>query len=455
MGIRMCRSSVRCQFSRQVCDRDQSVLANDEGTLDGVFQFADVSRPIMGHENRQRFRGDPLDGSLLQTIEARDELIHQEGQVLFASAQWGKFDAKNVHAIIEIFPEDSASDLFGQVFVGGDNHPSVGRFGTCSPQRFICALLQHAQQSYLKGGTDLADLIEKDGSPPGQREPAGFVFVRTGEGPRFVTEQFRLEERIRESAAIDGDERSLRAGAERVDRSRDEFLAGSRVSEDQHRAGTGRDRWEDFEHPLHEGTSAGQIADLESPLKFLPQRLDLREVAKGLCAADHAAVTVTENRRGNADGNATPLRRDDVSRLADDRFPRLQCLLKGARRLAHIGSKYFGAASSDRFLPGDACDLLGGPVEGSHAPSEIDRKDAIGDALENGFRRRDGKWSFHDSALCHRAEHRGRRGGILKDTPSLGWILLLACSGNERSRSRPFVDNEEILAYLDACPIRR
>ena len=41
---------------------------------------------------------------------------------------------------------------------------------------------------------------------------------------------------------------------------------------------------QDLEDLLHQRTAADQVADLEAPLEFLAQRLDLAEIAEGLHA---------------------------------------------------------------------------------------------------------------------------------------------------------------------------
>ena len=102
IGTLVHRCAVRRQILGQVSDADVPLVAENEGPLDGVFQFADIPRPIMGHEERQGFRGDSRHGFPLQPVEPGDELLHEKRNVLFPSAQRGKFDARHVHAVVEI-----------------------------------------------------------------------------------------------------------------------------------------------------------------------------------------------------------------------------------------------------------------------------------------------------------------------------------------------------------------
>jgi hypothetical protein len=84
--VRSSGGSVGRQFPGQMTDADNPVFAEDKGAFDGVFQFSDISRPIMGHEEGQGFGRDSLKGFLLQPVETGHELVHQEGNVLFSSA---------------------------------------------------------------------------------------------------------------------------------------------------------------------------------------------------------------------------------------------------------------------------------------------------------------------------------------------------------------------------------
>ena len=78
-----------------------------------------------------------------------------------------------------------------------------------------------------------------------------------------------------------------------MDRPCHQLLPGSGFSEDRNSAGAGGDGGQNLEYALHQGTSAGQIADPEFFIQFLAQRLDLGKIAECLCAADHAAIGIS------------------------------------------------------------------------------------------------------------------------------------------------------------------
>ena len=82
---------------------------------------------------------------------------------------------------------------------------------------------------------ELTHLIEEDRAAIGGFDAAGLVGERAGEGAAHVTEQLGLDEIRGDGAAVDGDEGAAAAAAVVMDGARDEFLAGARLAEDEHR----------------------------------------------------------------------------------------------------------------------------------------------------------------------------------------------------------------------------
>ncbi len=77
--------------------------------------------------------------------------------------------------------------------------------------------LQNVQELGLHLGRNLADLIEEDGAPVGELEPADSLGDGACEGPFFVTEELTFDEAGRQRAAVDLDEGLLGALAGGVD----------------------------------------------------------------------------------------------------------------------------------------------------------------------------------------------------------------------------------------------
>ena len=87
-------------------------------------------------------------------------------------------------------------------------------------------LLQHSQQFDLDVHRHLADFIQKNGACMGQFEAADAALDRAAERATLVTEQLALHEADGEGRAVDLDEWLFRARTARMQRPRDEFLAG-------------------------------------------------------------------------------------------------------------------------------------------------------------------------------------------------------------------------------------
>jgi hypothetical protein len=122
--------------------------------------------------------------------------------------------------------------------MGGRHDAHIDRLGLRRADRPYRPLLQHAQQLHLQRRRHVADLVEKQRATVRCTEQAGVARDRATEGAAFVTEQFGFEQRVRYRAAVDGDERRLRARAGAVQRARQQFLAGAAVAAYQH-AGIG------------------------------------------------------------------------------------------------------------------------------------------------------------------------------------------------------------------------
>ena len=96
------------------------------------------------------------------------------------------------------------------------------------------ARLERAQQLRLELERQLADLVEEHRAAVGRLEGAGAVAVGAGEGAAHVAEELALDEVRADRAAVDDDERLVRARAALDDLGRDELLAGAALAVDEH-----------------------------------------------------------------------------------------------------------------------------------------------------------------------------------------------------------------------------
>ncbi|HXV20177.1 MAG TPA: hypothetical protein VD811_04180, partial [Desulfuromonadales bacterium] len=122
--------------------------AGDVGVLDGIFQFADVSRPVVGHQQGHRPAGD-LGDALAAGVELLDEGLRQQGDVLLALAQRRQVDGDDAEPVVEVLAEIPLVDLPAQVLVGGGDDAHVGLAGLDAADALELPLLQHPQQLRL------------------------------------------------------------------------------------------------------------------------------------------------------------------------------------------------------------------------------------------------------------------------------------------------------------------
>ena len=95
--------------------------------------------------------------------------------------------------------------------------------------------LEAAQQLRLVLERELAELVEEHRATIGALEHARAGRDRAGERAALVTEQLALDERRRDRAAIEHDERLAAPARARVERARDELLAGAGLAIDDDR----------------------------------------------------------------------------------------------------------------------------------------------------------------------------------------------------------------------------
>ncbi len=111
----------------------------------------------------------------------------------------------------------------------------------------------------------VADLVEEECAAGRQLELAELLLVRAGEGATFVSEQRALDEFVRYRGQIDGDERRLAAARLAMEQAREELLARSAFTENQHR---GRE-FGDLLHEIDNVADLAARADQELALALL------------------------------------------------------------------------------------------------------------------------------------------------------------------------------------------
>ena len=103
------------------------------------------------------------------------------------------------------------------------------------PETLDLVLLQDAQQLRLQLERHVADLVEEQRALVRELEPSDLLRQRAREGAFLMTEPFALEQSGRRRRAVHRHQRAVAPVARRVQRPREQFLAGARLAEQQHR----------------------------------------------------------------------------------------------------------------------------------------------------------------------------------------------------------------------------
>ncbi len=166
-------------------------------------------------------------------------------------AQRRLVNAQHAQPVIEIRAEAPGLDRAVEIDVRGRDDPHVHRDRFLPAEPLDLALLQEAQQACLAFDRHIADLVEKQRAAVRRFDPARAPLVRAGERAAFIAEQFRLQQVMRNRAAVDRDERPLAAAGALVNRERRQLLAGARLARDEHARVGLRDLADRAEQLLH------------------------------------------------------------------------------------------------------------------------------------------------------------------------------------------------------------
>jgi hypothetical protein len=97
-------------------------------------------------------------------------------------------DCDQVQTVEQVFTELPGGDQFRQITVGCGDDAHIDSPRSARSQRFICSVLQHAQEFDLRARVQIADLIEKDRPAIGHLEAALAIRASVGECTSDVAE---------------------------------------------------------------------------------------------------------------------------------------------------------------------------------------------------------------------------------------------------------------------------
>src|SRR5262249_19486577 len=164
---RMPAASNRGAGPEHQVDAERTVLGQDDGALDHVAQFADVSRPVVGRELLEALVREHDLRAVEPARREVQEMRRQQPDVLQATAQRRQLDWKDRQSVVQVTAEPAGLALLLEIVIrcGDDAHVQLSY--VVFPDALDLLVLQHAQQLALKLEGDLTDLVEEDRPPVG------------------------------------------------------------------------------------------------------------------------------------------------------------------------------------------------------------------------------------------------------------------------------------------------
>src|SRR5262249_35593397 len=121
-------------------------LSNQQHFAHDVFQFADVTRPVLSAQSFQRIR---MDGRFCDTEFRRvlaKKISNKLGNIFFTFAQWWKSDNDDAEAIEEVFAKLVGRDGGLKIAMSRCNHADVDRNRFFAPEPLQSFFLQNSHK---------------------------------------------------------------------------------------------------------------------------------------------------------------------------------------------------------------------------------------------------------------------------------------------------------------------
>ncbi|MNF78791.1 hypothetical protein D3C84_609870 [compost metagenome] len=149
-------------------------------------------------------------------------------------AQGGQLQGDHVQAVVEVLTELADLGQALEVAVGRGDQAHIDFLRLYRAYSANFTFLQYAQQACLGFERQFADFIEEQGAAVRGFHQPGTTGAGAGECAFFMAEQFRLDEGLGDGSAVHRDHRRLGAPGQVVQRPGDQFLAGTRLTLNQH-----------------------------------------------------------------------------------------------------------------------------------------------------------------------------------------------------------------------------
>src|SRR5581483_8931357 len=181
---------------------DRILAAQRDGTLDTVFQLADVTRPLILHKI---LHGGLSDLDVLPGNKLVQKPVDQSGNIGLALPQRRKVQGHNIQTEIEVFAECPFFVCSFKISIGGRDNSYVDFYPSVAADGSNPSLLENSEEFRLHFQRQLADLVEKDGASVRTLEEPFLIARRSCKRAFLISEQFTFDQCRNQRTTIDGD----------------------------------------------------------------------------------------------------------------------------------------------------------------------------------------------------------------------------------------------------------
>ena len=187
----------------------RATLADQHGAVHHRRHFADVARPLVLRQPLHVIVGDRHGAKTEPVRGPLGEVLGKRADVAGTIAKRRNDDRKHREAIVEILAKGLLLDHAGQIAMRGRDDSHVDADRALSADAHHLGVLDDAQQTHLRGRSELADFVEEQRAAIGLLEPALAAAHGAREGALFVAEELRVDELGGDRAAVDAAERAV------------------------------------------------------------------------------------------------------------------------------------------------------------------------------------------------------------------------------------------------------
>src|SRR5678815_2922520 len=211
---------------------ERRIAAQNRRALDHVLQLAHVTGPAMDAQRRVGVRREFLT-LLVLAVFLTQEVPCDDVDVLDAVAKGWQEDREDVEPIIQVLTELAARDDLLENRARRRDDPALDRNLLKAAEPPDLTRLQRAEQLGLEERRQVMYFVKEERAGTGQLEQSLLARMRAGEGAALVTEQLRLEERVRNRRAVDCDKGVVGGGTRVMNASREELFSRAGFADQQ------------------------------------------------------------------------------------------------------------------------------------------------------------------------------------------------------------------------------